>query len=99
MSENKIGKPVGEVRIENERYRLNYAIEESLRLLRELDGLSVEAALAVERADKVLTTFQEALMQLEVLQVQMQQLNKGLAEKGAQSTSEQLIISLLSTGF
>lgn len=98
LSENKIGKPVGEVRIENERYRLNYAIEESLRLLRELDGLSVEAALAVERADKVLTTFQEALMQLEVLQVQMQQLNKGLAEKGAQSTSEQLIISLFING-
>ncbi|HHX01570.1 MAG TPA: hypothetical protein GX739_02740 [Firmicutes bacterium] len=98
MSENKVGQLVGEVQIENERYRLNYAINESLRLLRELDDLSVEAATAVERADKVLTTFQEALMQLEVLQVQMQQLNKGLAENGVQSTSEQLIISLFLNG-
>lgn len=98
LNDNKIGRVIGEVLIENERYRLNYAIEESLRLLRELDDLSVEAALAVERADKVLTTFQEALMQLEVLQVQMQQLNKGLAESGSQSTSEQLIISLFLNG-
>ena len=41
------------------RYRLNYAISESLRLLEELDELSVEAAVAVERADAVLTTFQK----------------------------------------
>ena len=98
-SDNKVGQPVGQVQIENERYRLNYAIEESLRLLTELDELSVEAAVAVERADQVLTTFQEALMQLEVLQVQMQQLNKGLVENGVQSTGEQLIVSLFSTGF
>lgn len=93
-----MGQPVGQVQIENERYRLNYAIEESLRLLTELDELSVEAAVAVERADQVLTTFQEALMQLEVLQVQMQQLNKGLVENGVQSTGEQLIVSLFLNG-
>ena len=97
-SDNKVGQPVGQVQIENERYRLNYAIEESLRLLTELDELSVEAAVAVERADQVLTTFQEALMQLEVLQVQMQQLNKGLVENGVQSTGEQLIVSLFLNG-
>ena len=54
--------------------------------------------MAVDRADAVLTTFQEALMQLEVLQVQMRQLNEGLAENGVQSTSEQLIISLFLNG-
>lgn len=97
-SDDLVGEPVGEVQLENERYRLNYAISESLRLLEELDELSVEAAVAVERADAVLTTFQEALMQLEVLQVQMRQLNEGLAENGAQSTSEQLIISLFLNG-
>ena len=97
-SDNIVGEQIGEVRLENERYRLNYAIDESLRLLEELDELSVEAAVAVDRADAVLTTFQEALMQLEVLQVQMRQLNEGLAENGVQSTSEQLIISLFLNG-
>lgn len=37
-------------------------------------------------------------MQLELVQLQMQQLNRGLAEDGAQSTSEQLIISLFLNG-
>jgi len=98
LSEARVGSQIGQVELENERYRLNYTINESLRLLEELDELAVEASLAVENADSVLNTFQEALMQLEVLQVQIKQLNEGLAEKGAQSTSEQLIISLFLNG-
>lgn len=89
---------VGEVEIENERYRLAYAINESLRLLEELEELSVQASEAVVNADAVLTTFQEALMQLEVLQVQMRQLNKGLAEGEAQSSGEQFLVNLLLNG-
>ncbi len=98
LAEEKVGEVIGDVELENERYRLNYTINESLRLLEELDDLAIEAGVAVDNADAVLTTFQEALMQLEVLQVQMQQLNAGLSENGAQSTSEQLIISLFLSG-
>lgn len=98
LSGDEIGLAVAEVEVENERYRLNYAINESLRLLEELDELAIEAAFAVDNADAVLNTFQEALMQLEIVQLQMQQLNKGIAESGAQSASEQLIISLFLNG-
>ncbi len=77
LSEQEQGDYVGEVEIENERYRLAYAIEESLRLLEELEALSVQASTAVDNADAVLITFQEALMQLEVLQVQLRQLSEG----------------------
>ena len=89
---------VGEVELENERYRLAYAINESLRLLEELDELSVQANTAVDNADAVLNTFQEALMQLEVLQVQMRQLNDGIAKGGEGSTGEQLLVTLLLNG-
>ncbi|NLJ79418.1 MAG: ABC transporter permease, partial [Firmicutes bacterium] len=89
---------VGLVEIENERYRLAYAIDESLRLLEELERLSIQASDAVVNADAVLTTFQEALMQLEVLQVQMRQLNQGIAEGDAQSSGEQFLLNLLLNG-
>ncbi len=98
LSQDEIGATIAQVELENERYRLNYTINESLRLLTELDELALEAALAVDNADAVLNTFQEALMQLEVLQMQIKQLNKGLIENGAQSASEQLIISLFLSG-
>ena len=98
LSQDKIGAKVAQVELENERYRLNYTINESLRLLEELDELALEAALAVDNADAVLNTFQEALMQLEVLQVQIRQLNQGLMENGSQTASEQLIISLFLNG-
>jgi hypothetical protein len=57
-------------------------VDESLRLLAELEELSVQASTAVDNAEAVLTTFQEALMQLEVLQVQMRQLNEGITRRG-----------------
>ncbi|NMB39758.1 MAG: sodium/proton-translocating pyrophosphatase [Firmicutes bacterium] len=98
LSQDKIGAKVAQVELENERYRLNYTINESLRLLEELDELALEAALAVDNADAVLNTFQEALMQLEVLQVQIRQLNQGLMENRSQTASEQLIISLFLNG-
>ena len=82
FSDGQIAKPIGQVVVENERYRLAYAIDESLRLLEELEVLSVQANDAVQNADAVLNTFQEALLQLEVLQVQMRQLNEGITGKG-----------------
>lgn len=92
------GEYIGEVEIENERYRLAYAVDESLRLLAELEELSVQASTAVDNADAVLTTFQEALMQLEVLQVQMRQLNEGIASGESNSSGEQFLVTLLLNG-
>lgn len=98
LSEGEQGDYVGEVEIENERYRLAYAIEESLRLLEELEALSVQASEAVDNADAVLTTFQEALMQLEVLQVQLRQLSEGIIEDENRSSGEQFLVNLLLNG-
>ena len=92
------GMFVGDVEIENERYRLAYAVDESLRLLAELEELSVQASTAVDNAEAVLVTFQEALMQLEVLQVQMRQLNEGIAKGDASSSGEQFLVTLLLNG-
>ncbi len=92
------GEYIGEVEIENERYRLAYAVDESLRLLAELEELSVQASTAVDNAEAVLTTFQEALMQLEVLQVQMRQLNEGITSGGTNSSGEQFLVTLLLNG-
>ena len=92
------GELIGDGEIENERYRLAYAIDESLRLLEELEELSVQANEAVSNADAVLTTFQEALMQLEVLQVQMRQLNEGISKGDAKASGEQFLVSLLLNG-
>ncbi|HHY15487.1 MAG TPA: hypothetical protein GX521_05385 [Firmicutes bacterium] len=98
LSEQEQGDYVGEVEIENERYRLAYAIEESLRLLEELEALSVQASTAVDNADAVLITFQEALMQLEVLQVQLRQLSEGIIEDENKSSGEQFLVTLLLNG-
>ncbi|HBN96798.1 MAG TPA: hypothetical protein DDZ66_10900, partial [Firmicutes bacterium] len=92
------GEFIGDVEIENERYRLVYAVDESLRLLAELEELSVQASTAVDNAEAVLTTFQEALMQLEVLQVQMRHLNEGIASGEAKSSGEQFLVTLLLNG-
>lgn len=98
LSNGTISEYMADVELENERYYLQYAVEESLRLLRELDELAVEASLAVENADAILNSFQEALMQLEVLQIQLHKLSEGLTQNGTQSASEQLIVSLLVNG-
>lgn len=92
------GEFVADVEIENERYRLAYAVDESLRLLAELEELSVQASTAVNNAEGVLTTFQEALMQLEVLQVQMRQLNEGITNGDGKSSGEQFLVTLLLNG-
>lgn len=98
LGQGERGEYIGEVEIENERYRLAYAVDESLRLLAELEELSVQASTAVDNAEAVLTTFQEALMQLEVLQVQMRQLNEGIASGEASSSGEQFLVTLLLNG-
>ena len=98
LSNGTISEYMADVELENERYYLQYAVEESLRLLRELDELAVEASLAVENADAILNSFQEALMQLEVLQIQLHKLSEGLTQNGTQSASEQLVVSLLVNG-
>ena len=59
--------------------------------------MSIQASTAVDNADAVLTTFQEALMQLEVLQVQMRQLN-GIANGGVSSSGEQFLLTILLNG-
>ena len=98
LGEGELGEFVGDVEIENERYRLAYAVDESLRLLAELEELSIQASTAVDNAEAVLTTFQEALMQLEVLQVQMRQLNEGITSGETTSSGEQFLVSLLLNG-
>ncbi|NMB01115.1 MAG: ABC transporter permease [Firmicutes bacterium] len=98
QGEGECGEFIGEVEIENERYRLAYAVDESLRLLAELEELSVQASTAVDNAEAVLVTFQEALMQLEVLQVQMRQLNEGITKGDASSSGEQFLVTLLLNG-
>ena len=98
FSDGQVARPIGQVEVENERYRLAYAIDESLRLLEEREVLSVQATDAVQNADAVLNTFQEALLQLEVLQAQMRQLNQGISGKDSTSSSEQLRVSLLING-
>ena len=98
LGDGSLGEYVGEVTIENERYRLAYAIDESLRLLEELEELAVQASEAVANGEAVLTTFQEALMQLEVLQVQMHQLNEGIAQGDSKASGEQFLVSLLLNG-
>ncbi len=98
LGEGERGEFVGDVEIENERYRLAYAVDESLRLLAELEELSVQASTAVDNADAVLTTFQEALMQLEVLQVQMRQLNEGITGGDSKSSGEEFLVTLLLNG-
>ena len=98
LGEGERGEFVGDVEIENERYRLAYAVDESLRLLAELEELSVQASTAVDNADAVLTTFQEALMQLEVLQVQMRQLNEGITGGDSKSSGEDFLVTLLLNG-
>lgn len=98
QGEGERGAFVGEVEIENERYRLAYAVDESLRLLAELEELAVQASAAVDNAEGVLTTFQEALLQLEVLQVQMRQLNEGIAKGDAKPSGEQFLVTLLLNG-
>lgn len=98
LGEGERGEFVGDVEIENDRYRLAYAVDESLRLLAELEELSVQASTAVDNADAVLTTFQEALMQLEVLQVQMRQLNEGITGGDSKSSGEDFLVTLLLNG-
>ena len=98
LGEGERGEWIGNVEIENERYRLAYAVDESLRLLEELEELSIQASNAVDNAEAVLITFQEALMQLEVLQVQMRQLNEGIAGDGINSSGEQFLLTILLNG-
>ena len=98
LGEGERGEFIGDVEIENERYRLAYAVDESLRLLAELEELAVQASAAVDNAEAVLVTFQEALMQLEVLQVQMRQLNEGITQGDAKPSGEQFLITLLLNG-
>ena len=50
FSDGRVARPIGQVEVENERYRLAYAIDESLRLLEELEVLSVQATDAVQNA-------------------------------------------------
>lgn len=98
QSDGVPGEFAGKVEIENERYRLAYAVEESLRLLAELEELAVQASAAVDNAEAVLVTFQEALMQLEVLQVQMRQLNEGITRGEGGASGEQFLLTLLLNG-
>ena len=63
-----------------------------------LEELAVLASAAGVYADGVLTTFQEALLQLEVLQVQMLQLNEGIAKGDAKPSGEQFLVTLLLNG-
>ena len=97
-SDGLITERVGSVELENERYKLEYTINESLKLLHELDELAHEAHLAVDNAEAILDVFQEALIQLDLLQIQMRKLNEGITQGNAQSVGEQLIISLLLNG-
>jgi uncharacterized protein YjgD (DUF1641 family) len=91
----KVGPFVGQVEIHNERYLLVQTIDESLKLLNELDNLAAEASGAVESAERTLDTFHQALYKLEELQLQMQALTQNLQPALEGDDSSQIFLSLL----
>ncbi|NLK08368.1 MAG: hypothetical protein GX316_06665 [Firmicutes bacterium] len=91
--DNKVGPLIGEVNITNERYQLIQTIDESVLLLHELEGLASAANDTVANAEDTLKTFEKALVQLDQLQQQISQLNKGMV--GGDGAPGGLVVSLL----
>lgn len=93
VGDNQVGPMIGEVNITNERYQLIQTIDESVLLLNELEGLAGAANDTVANAEETLKTFEKALVQLEQLQQQITQLNKGMV--GGDGAPGGLVVSLL----
>lgn len=93
VGDNVVGPVVGEVNISNERYQLVQTIDESVKLLNELEGLAGAANETVANAEDTLKTFEKALVQLDKLQQQINQLNSGVT--GGETAPGSLIVSLL----
>ncbi len=91
--DNQVGPIIGEVNITNERYQLIQTIDESVVLLDELEGLAGAANDTVANAEETLKTFEKALVQLDQLQQQITQLNKGMVNGDAAPGG--LVVSLL----
>ena len=90
----KVGSRVGSVILENDRYRLIRAIDESIALLTQLDSLSGTADEAVENAQETLELFQESLVKLEELQTQIEELNRSL-NGGPDAGAGNVVLSML----
>ncbi|MGI6037744.1 MAG: ABC transporter permease [Limnochordia bacterium] len=101
LNGSQVGPKVGQVTIHNERYLLAHTIDESLKLLGELDQLAAEASNAVEGAERTLNTFHQALYKLEELQLQMQALTQNLqpALEGSNDSSQVFLSLLLNSLF
>ncbi|MBI2914308.1 MAG: hypothetical protein HYY08_00130 [Firmicutes bacterium] len=92
VDSGQAGGRVGRATIQNERYRLSRTIQDSVKLLEQLGGLTRDADQAVNNASATLRTFQDALIQLEGLRQQIRQL-QGLASEG--SGTQQVLVSLV----
>lgn len=97
LPQDQVGEQVGTVTISNERYRLAQAIDDSVELLQELEGLAEDADTAVSNAEQTLKTFQRALVQLGQLQQQLTQLSQ--SPNGTPQGTELLLTLLLNNLF
>lgn len=91
----RIGPYAGLVKVQNERYRLSRAIDESSHLLDQLQALSKDTNATVENAAGTLKTFERALGQLDSLQRQIAQLQAVSKQEGGAATGDQIVMSLL----
>lgn len=94
VESDKVGPVIGSVHLENERYQLMQAVEESIRLLTQLDDLSGTADAAVASAQQTLEVFQQSLVQLDELKGQIEQLNQTL-NGGPNASPGNMVLSLL----
>lgn len=88
---------LGQAQVHNERQQLLEAIDNSLQLLDQLSVLASDADGALKNAQETLNTFEAALVQLEVVQQQVQQINEELTRKGSVNAGDILISALLSS--
>lgn len=75
---NQIGPAFGAATVRNERYQLVAAIEESVKLLRELDKLSREADGTAAHVAQTLDTYEATLGKMNQVQKTLAEVNAGL---------------------
>lgn len=77
---NQVGPALGPARVSNERYQLVAAIDESVKLLRELDKLSREADDTAARVAGTLDAYEATLGQMNQVEKTLGEVNAGLPQ-------------------